>query len=136
MKIDIKVVPEITGKTITIDTFLGDMTERIHRKVLDTEEKAIRESLIALGWTPPPDSRVESRRPSVGHFKRGDRVEFEGRFGSVWDFSMPDAKVAVIWDGGQPGVVFYHDSRTIRKTGYSVLPESLLSHFQPRKGPQ
>lgn len=37
-----------------VDTFVVNASEAFHRKILDLEDKAIRELLIGLGWTPPP----------------------------------------------------------------------------------
>lgn len=54
-----------------------DLAGSLATRVIDTQEKAIREALIALGWTPPPESRVadsshgETDMPSHRHIKTG-----------------------------------------------------------------
>lgn len=35
----------------------GTIAERVMRSALNTQEQQIREALIKLGWTPPPNSR-------------------------------------------------------------------------------
>ena len=35
----------------------GTITERVMRSALNTQERQIRDALIKLGWTPPPNSR-------------------------------------------------------------------------------
>ncbi len=55
-----KVTPSIAGKTITLDieNSLGaaaGFSATLTRKFLDTEDRAIRAALVALGWTPPPE---------------------------------------------------------------------------------
>ena len=65
MKLNYTAIPSITSPTsFRVDTveFMGnhpgDILSDTYRKystsVLETREKAIREGLIALGWTPPP----------------------------------------------------------------------------------
>jgi hypothetical protein len=56
-----KVTPSIAGKTITLDieNSLGataGFASTLSRKILDTEDRAIRAALVALGWTPPPEN--------------------------------------------------------------------------------
>lgn len=34
---------------------IAPMMETIHKEIILTKERAIREGLIALGWTPPPE---------------------------------------------------------------------------------
>ena len=55
-----KVTPSIAEKVITLDIENGlgataGFSATLTRKFLDTEERAIRAALVALGWTPPPE---------------------------------------------------------------------------------
>ncbi len=55
-----KVTPSIAGKTITLDIensvgATAGFSVTLTRKFLDTEDRAIRAALVALGWTPPPE---------------------------------------------------------------------------------
>ncbi len=40
----------------SIDDPMGDLVGRVTRHMIDTREKQIREGLIKLGWTPPPEN--------------------------------------------------------------------------------
>ena len=41
------------NKTITHE--FEDALKRLTKEVVDTKNKAVREALIKLGWTPPPE---------------------------------------------------------------------------------
>lgn len=58
MTIDVRtsVYPEGLIVTEVIED-LGVYRERIMRQVVNTKDQQIREALIKLGWTPPPNSR-------------------------------------------------------------------------------
>lgn len=58
MTIDVRtsVYPEGLIVTEVIED-LGFYRERIMRQVVATKDHQIREALIKLGWTPPPNSR-------------------------------------------------------------------------------
>jgi hypothetical protein len=45
----------IPDESIMRDSGTGVLAQQISRRVADTEDKAIREALIRLGWTPPDD---------------------------------------------------------------------------------
>lgn len=57
------VVPSVKGDKIYLEEFhesFNNLRKDHYQLVLDLKEKAVREALIALGWTPPPDgSNVE-----------------------------------------------------------------------------
>lgn len=40
----------------SIDDPMGDLVGRVTLHMIDTREKQIREGLIKLGWTPPPEN--------------------------------------------------------------------------------
>ena len=40
---------------IKTDCNYSNLTESISKQAIDTEEKAVREALIRLGWTPPKE---------------------------------------------------------------------------------
>ena len=53
-----KITPFIAGKVIKLDIenstcATAGFATMLSRKLLDTEDRAIRASLVALGWTPP-----------------------------------------------------------------------------------
>lgn len=45
-----------------IDIELRTATESLAKWVMDTRDQAIREALIKLGWTPPPDNHKLQQR--------------------------------------------------------------------------
>lgn len=54
------VVTDFQNEKITLQ--LRKATEVLSRQIFDTREKALRDALIKLGWTPPPASyKVEVR---------------------------------------------------------------------------
>jgi hypothetical protein len=52
-KIEIKTHINFDAKTIELDSPYPFDTDRVVREFLDTKEKAVKEALIKLGWTPP-----------------------------------------------------------------------------------
>lgn len=54
------VAAEVQGSTIVVDTYsnFDDVSRRAYRDIMDTREKAVRDGLIALGWTPPREDEV------------------------------------------------------------------------------
>ena len=62
----------IQGASILIDEMIHEpctdvlqgAAQRHYRQVLDTKDALVREALIKLGWTPPPET------PSVLHSRR------------------------------------------------------------------
>ena len=61
-KVTLGIIPEINPGTgivrlhETLETpGLGDTIKQLSMFICDTREKAMREALIKLGWTPPPD---------------------------------------------------------------------------------
>lgn len=60
-KIDIKSTPTVCFETgqVTIQT---EIAEQIRTAVFCTKEEAIREALIALGWTPPDDQFISDEQ--------------------------------------------------------------------------
>lgn len=54
--LEVTTTPLPDGKiTLTVDVFGPSFREQLMRRVVDTQEKQIREALIKLGWTPPKD---------------------------------------------------------------------------------
>lgn len=51
---------EIKGGTIKIQTILNDQCKPFIERIVYTEEKMVRDSLVMMGWTPP----VEKNQPS------------------------------------------------------------------------
>jgi hypothetical protein len=58
-------IDETEGGQYLIDP-VRDAYRRHARLVMDTRDKAVREALIKLGWTPPPDSRTAALGASCG----------------------------------------------------------------------
>ncbi len=63
MKVNVE-TKKIFGNTTEVNTFYGDdkdtdihtrMRYELARKIINLEEKSIREALIKLGWTPPKE---------------------------------------------------------------------------------
>lgn len=52
--IDYSLEVKTNFKTETIDITLSKTAKVLSRWIFNTREKALREALIALGWTPPP----------------------------------------------------------------------------------
>lgn len=54
---EFQVETKVFGKTIEQSTYLNnDIAQKrdlVTRRLIDTEEKAVRDALVALGWTPP-----------------------------------------------------------------------------------
>lgn len=46
---------EIKGGTIKIQTILNDQCKPFIERIVDTEEKMVRDSLVMMGWTPPTE---------------------------------------------------------------------------------
>lgn len=44
----------------------NELVSRRHRQVMDTKDQMIREALIKLGWTPPPDVLHSRREDATG----------------------------------------------------------------------
>lgn len=51
---------EIKGGTIKIQTILNDQCKPFVERLVDTEEKMVRDALVMMGWTPP----AEKEQPS------------------------------------------------------------------------
>ena len=54
-KLTYKATPEIDDMGFL--NIREEINGRFQTMIVDTREKAIREALITLGWTPPPDSQ-------------------------------------------------------------------------------
>ncbi len=58
---DIKVTSSISGTRIVLEQVMKGGVEVISRRVLETQERHVRECLIKLGWTPPPNPQPLSK---------------------------------------------------------------------------
>ena len=58
-KLDYRVDCRIKGKVIEISKnfIVDDVMHRLQMISVDTNEKAVREALLALGWAPPEDKK-------------------------------------------------------------------------------
>jgi hypothetical protein len=82
-KFEVKTFIDFTNKTIMLEvrSCRIDREHLIANQLLDLQERAIREALMALGWTPPPEGFVARYRPelaSPGPGALGDTSEKPG----------------------------------------------------------
>lgn len=56
LRYEVKVIPN-NDKTIYMETAstMNGIRDVISREIMDTKDKRIKDALIALGWTPPPE---------------------------------------------------------------------------------
>lgn len=55
--LDVVTMPSSDGKIVQeVFSVTNNVRERIMLDVIDTKEHQVRQALIALGWTPPPNS--------------------------------------------------------------------------------
>ena len=74
MNLKYTVSPKIIGDskieiTTSIDEPLAKHTREISKAVLDLQDKAVREALIKLGWTPPASKFIQTLKENM------DKVE-------------------------------------------------------------
>lgn len=55
VKVDYSLDVTVHFKDAKIDVQLRKATEVLSRWIFDTREQAVRDALIKLGWTPPPE---------------------------------------------------------------------------------
>ena len=56
-KLDYSVTVHIDFASEKLEVELRRATELLSRTIIDTRERAIREALMRLGWTPPPTDK-------------------------------------------------------------------------------
>ena len=60
-KMSFEVLPSIIeGRFIKLETRVNDVRQDFYSHLIDTQEKAVHEALIKLGWT-PPDNRCPEK---------------------------------------------------------------------------
>jgi hypothetical protein len=55
-KMQWKITPSIDRANGTVALEVEDWAGKITREVMNTKDVAVRKALIALGWTPPPET--------------------------------------------------------------------------------
>jgi hypothetical protein len=74
--IQFKVGTKITDDVISVTTW-DNMKTQISQQLIDTQDKAIKNALIELGWTPPKITLFDSTKNQLTHTEPSITVTFE-----------------------------------------------------------
>jgi hypothetical protein len=110
---------DAAGSHIVVDTFsnFNGVSHRLFRDVLDAREKATREALIALGWTPPGNGW----RP----IPKDPYARFEGT-GVLWVAMFraddPSTTYVIHARAGEHGALFFTDGSMLSVNEQGWVP--------------
>lgn len=96
IKYKVTAAPKADGKIELKTQFTGsgDLVDTLARRVIDTEEQAVREALISLGWTPPGPAGLD---PEIKHFSDGMTVRDLKVVVRDWPEEGPDGEPCEVW---------------------------------------
>lgn len=96
IKYNVTAAPKADGKIELKTEFTGGdgLSSQLTRRVIDTEEQAMRDALIALGWTPPMPAGFS---PEIKHFSDGMTVRDLKAVVRDWPEEGPNGEPCEVW---------------------------------------